>query len=419
MLALRLGVAAALIGLAFGAAFHALETRRVESAALDRASAGARHCESPAMQLIVGASASADHAALARLLDRTGFVGIRVFGADRALLYETWEDIPPVLSDAARSRQHDWPAQGQSHREQIEIAGERLILVILPLTGNDGKLIGYVESVSRLDAQALQVQRDHARNAALTSAASVLITALVTYPLTLAMLRQSTELSRRLLDSNLSLIRSLGNAVAKRDSGTDAHNYRVTLYAVALAEALGLPKKDIADLVAGAFLHDVGKIGIPDRILLKPGKLTAGEFEVMKTHVSLGLDIVGDNEWLEGAVPTIRHHHERFDGTGYPDGLCGGAIPRAARVFAVADVFDALTSGRAYKTPATLDAALSIIHTESGRHFDPAIVDAFTQIAPSLYTRAHLADDKALRLRLRNTLSRYFTADASPERAPD
>ncbi|TXT24904.1 MAG: metal-dependent phosphohydrolase [Rhodocyclaceae bacterium] len=118
----------------------------------------------------------------------------------------------------------------------------------------------------------------------------------------LAMLRHSSGLSRRLLEANLSLVRALGNAVAKRDSDTDAHNYRVTLYAIALAEALGLPATEIPDLVAGAFLHDVGKIGIPDQIVQKPGKLTREEFLIMKTHVLLGLDIVAGNAWLEGAA---------------------------------------------------------------------------------------------------------------------
>jgi HD-GYP domain-containing protein (c-di-GMP phosphodiesterase class II) len=415
MLARRLGAAAVAIGLATGGAFHAMETHRMENASLDRAAAGARHFESSAMQVVLGAGAPGAHSALSRLLDRTRFVGIRVFGADRALVYEAWEDIPPVLVDAARSEHHDWPAPGGSHRNWVEVAGERLILVVLPLTGDRGRLVGYVESVSRLDASALQAQRDRALDAALTSATSVLVTALLLYPLMLAMLRRSVGLSRRLLDSNLSLIRSLGNAVAKRDSGTDAHNYRVTLYAVALAEALGLPKKEIADLVAGAFLHDVGKIGIPDRILLNPGKLTAGEFEIMKTHVPLGMEIVADNPWLEGAASTIRHHHERFDGGGYPNGLEGESIPRAARIFAVADVFDALTSDRPYRRPMALGEAMKTIERESGRHFDPDVVVAFMVIARDKHTAACQADDATLRLMLGEVLSRYFVADSLPE----
>jgi HD-GYP domain-containing protein (c-di-GMP phosphodiesterase class II) len=115
------------------------------------------------------------------------------------------------------------------------------------------------------------------------------------------LLGQTVALSSRLLESNLSLLRSLGNAIAKRDADTDAHNYRVTCYAVSLAEALGVGKETIAELVLGAFLHDVGKIGIPDQILLKPGRLTSEEFQVMKTHAMLGIEIVAGNPWLAGA----------------------------------------------------------------------------------------------------------------------
>lgn len=242
------------------------------------------------MQMAIDAKSPEQHDALNRLLDRTRFVGIRVFNAGRALIYETWQDIPATLIDAARSRQHDWPGRSLSHQNWIEVAGGRLIQVILPLFGNDGTPVGYLEDVSRLDEQTMQAQREQVRNGALTAAGSVLTTAFLLYPLLLAMLQRSAGLSRRLLESNLFLMRSLGNAIAKRDSDTNAHNYRVTFYAVALAEAMGLPKIDIAALVSGAFLHDVGKIGIPDRILLKPGKLTDDEFEVMKTHALLGIE---------------------------------------------------------------------------------------------------------------------------------
>lgn len=322
LLARKLGAAAIIIGFVAGGVAYLLETRRTEQAALERAVDGARHFESSAMRMAI-AKAPEEHGALRLLLDRTRFVGIRVFSPDRRLIYEIWEDIPVALVNAARSRQHDWPGRGKSHQNWIKVSGERLIQVVLPLSGKDGTLAGYLEGVSRLDKQTVQAQREQIRNGALTATVSVLITALLLYPLLLAMLRRSTGLSRHLLDANLSLMHSLGNAIAKRDSDTDAHNYRVTSYAVALAEAMALPKQEISDLVVGAFLHDVGKIGIPDRILLKPGKLTVEEFEVMKTHALLGVEIVADNPWLEGAALTIRHHHERFDGTGYPDGLQG------------------------------------------------------------------------------------------------
>lgn len=148
-------------------------------------------------------------------------------------------------------------------------------------------------------------------------------------------------------------------------------------------------------MITGAFLHDVGKIGIPDSILLKAGKLTDQEFEVMKTHVLLGIEIIKDDPWLKGAAfQTIRYHHERFDGTGYPEGLRGDSIPLNARLFAVVDVFDALTSERPYKKPMALNEAMVIIECESGcQLFSLTIVAVFKRLAPMLYTQTCQADE--------------------------
>lgn len=410
MLARRLGAAAIVIGIAAGGVSYFFETRRVEQAALQRASEGVHHFESSALRMAADAKTTSEHATLDRLLDRSRFVGIRIFGSNQQVIYESWADISPAIRDAARSarHQHTWPLRGQSHQNWIDVAGERLIQVVLPLLGQNGNLEGYLEGVSRLDEQALQAQREQVRNGALTAAISVLAAAFLLYPLMLAMLQRSTGLSRRLLESNLSLMRSLGNAIAKRDSDTDAHNYRVTYYAVALAEAMRVPHKEIADLIVGAFLHDVGKIGIPDSILLKPGKLTTEEFEVMKTHALLGIEIVEDNPWLRGAALTIRHHHERFDGSGYPERLSGTSIPLNARIFAVVDVFDALTSERPYKEAMSLSEALQIIQQDSGRHFDPSVVDAFYTIGPDLYAQTALTSETKLRQRLGDALFKYF-----------
>lgn len=413
MLALRMGAAALIIGLAAGGASYLIESYRAEQSALENALDGARHFESPAMQLAISDGSPADHGDLNRLLDRARFIGIRIFGKDKRLIYESCEDVPRVLIEAAKSRQHEWPERGRSHTSWIEVSDERLIQVVLPLSSTDRELAGYLEGINRLDRKTLETQGVQIRSGALTAAISVLITAILLYPLLLAMLQRSAGLSRRLLDSNLSLMRSLGNAIAKRDSDTDAHNYRVTLYAVALAEAMELPRREIADLVAGAFLHDVGKIGIPDSILLKPGKLTDDEFRIMKTHALLGVEIVADNPWLTGAACTIRHHHERFDGTGYPDGLVGDAIPRVARIFAVVDVFDALTSERPYKRPLGLAETLAIIENDSGRHFDPAVVAIFQKIVPSLYDRMVCASEQDLRQEMREILGGYFNTQTA------
>jgi HD-GYP domain-containing protein (c-di-GMP phosphodiesterase class II) len=413
MLSRRMGAAAVAIGLAAGGVSYLVESYRAEQGALVLAIEGARHFESPAMQLAISAESSTDHGDLNRLLDRTRFIGVRIFGKDKRLIYESWEDVPGVLIEASKSKQHEWPGRGRSHTSWIEASDERLIQVVLPLFGADGELAGYLEGVNRLNRNTLETQRIQIRSGALTAAIIVLLTAIFLYPLLLAMLQRSAGLSRSLLDSNLSLMRSLGNAIAKRDSDTDAHNYRVTFYAVALAEAMELPRREIADLVAGAFLHDVGKIGIPDSILLKPGKLTDDEFRIMKTHALLGIEIVADNQWLVGALSTIRHHHERFDGKGYPDGLAGELIPRIARIFAVVDVFDALTSKRPYKKPMALAEALSIIESDSGRHFDSEVVAVFRTIATDLYATTAQAENIVLRQKMRAMLSRYFKTDAA------
>lgn len=412
MLVRKLSAAAIAIGLVAGGVAYEVEVQRVEQAALDHAAKGAQHFDSALVQIVFDAKSPEKHVVLERLLDRSRFVGIRVFGPDKAPIYETWADIPPVLIDTVRfgQHQHDWPGPGQSHRNWIDAAGERMIQIVLPISKKDGNLAGYLECIDRIDGATLQAQREQVRNGALTASMAVAVTTLLLYPLLLAMLRQSADRSRRLLDSNLSLLRSLGNAIAKRDSDTDAHNYRVTFYAVALAEALKVPKRDISDLVVGAFLHDVGKIGIPDRILLKPGKLTTDEFAIMKTHALLGIEIVADNPWLAGAALTIRHHHERFDGSGYPDGLVGDTIPRTARIFSVVDVFDALTSERPYKKAMSLAEALAIIDGDSGRQFDPEVVQTFMEISPNLYAKTVQASSTDLRQEMRALLARYFRA---------
>jgi HD-GYP domain-containing protein (c-di-GMP phosphodiesterase class II) len=162
------------------------------------------------------------------------------------------------------------------------------------------------------------------------------------------------------------MMEALGRAIAKRDSDTGAHNYRVAWIAARIAERLGLSGSAMQALIAGSFLHDVGKIGIPDAILLKPGRLDEQEMDTMRTHVAQGEEIVTGMGWLDGAQAVVAAHHEKWNGSGYPRGLAGEAIPLAARIFAVADVFDALCSKRPYKEPGACD------HGDSGaRHRQP------------------------------------------------
>jgi putative nucleotidyltransferase with HDIG domain len=193
----------------------------------------------------------------------------------------------------------------------------------------------------------------------------------------------------------------LGDAIAKRDNETNAHNYRVTLYAIKFAEVLGVSKKEIQALIKGAFLHDVGKIGIPDGILLKPGKLTRDEFETMKQHVLHGLAIISRSKWLEEAKNVIEFHHEHYDGKGYLKGLRAEEIPLNARIFMICDVFDAFTSKRPYKEAFPLEESMHMIQERAGTHFDPKLVEVFLSFIADFYLKiANLEDLEALELHL-------------------
>ena len=161
-------------------------------------------------------------------------------------------------------------------------------------------------------------------------------------------------------------------------------------------------------LIKGAFVHDVGKIGIPDHILLKPGKLTEEEFEIMKTHVLHGEDIIKEAEWLEDGHDVVAFHHEKYDGRGYMKGLSGKDIPLNARIFAISDVFDALTSERPYKKPFSYEKAIKILIDGKGTHFDPKLIEEFLKISKDLYDHiANSRDDKTQEI-LYELLNTYF-----------
>jgi HD-GYP domain-containing protein (c-di-GMP phosphodiesterase class II) len=238
----------------------------------------------------------------------------------------------------------------------------------------------------------------------------VLATTALLYPVIVRLMHRLSDFSSDLLAANLETLSLLGSAIALRDSDTDVHNYRVTLYAVRLAEALPLGVQDIQALIKGAFLHDVGKIGIRDDILLKPGPLSEEEFRIMKTHVVHGLDIVGRSAWLADAAAVVGGHHEKFDGSGYPRGTRDHAIPVAARIFAIVDVFDALTSRRPYKEPMSFEAAVEILEKGRGSHFDPELLDSFNSIARTLYERYAGCEDEGLHEELAGLARQYYSA---------
>ena len=185
----------------------------------------------------------------------------------------------------------------------------------------------------------------------------------------------------QLKNATLETIYTLAKAVEYKDHETGGHIRRMSQYAVILARKIGLSETHIEKILYASPMHDIGKIGIPDSILLKPGKLTYDEWEIMRTHTRIGAEILSgsDSEVVQLGQRIAKTHHERWDGKGYPDGLSGEEIPIEGRIAAMADVFDALTSDRIYKKRISLPTALDIMRSERGKHFDPRMVDAFRQ----------------------------------------
>jgi len=182
-------------------------------------------------------------------------------------------------------------------------------------------------------------------------------------------------------NTRLQVVRRLGRAAEYRDEETGLHIIRMSKMAVVIAQEAGMDDEQCDLLLNAAPMHDIGKIGIPDHILLKPGKFEAEEWEIMKTHAQIGADILAgdDSELMCMAHDIALSHHEKWNGKGYPNGLAGEAIPLVGRVTALADVFDALTSRRPYKEPWTVERSLELIKFESGQHFDPRLVNIFVE----------------------------------------
>jgi ribonuclease P protein subunit RPR2 len=200
--------------------------------------------------------------------------------------------------------------------------------------------------------------------------------------------KQEKARRHELQQSYITTIRALSNAVEARDRYTGKHAERVAEYGKVIAAAVpGLDLARSPEIEFGFLLHDVGKIAVPDAILYKEGRLTPQERLVMEQHPVSGAEIVAGIGFLGEAVSVIRHHHERFDGSGYPDRLAAEAIPLVARVFAVADVLDALTTDRPYRQASPMPIARQMILHESGRHFDPAVVAIYSGIPDATFER--------------------------------
>jgi putative nucleotidyltransferase with HDIG domain len=180
-------------------------------------------------------------------------------------------------------------------------------------------------------------------------------------------------------------LEALGDALDLKDAETENHSRRVTAFTIAIAKKLPLPMDEIRIIARGAFLHDIGKIAVPDNILFKPGKLTREEFDIMREHAWYGYKLLRNIPVLSEAAEIVYSHQEKFDGSGYPRGLKGDQIPLGARIFSIADTFDAITTDRPYRPRQTDEAARKEISAWSGRQFDPRIVEVFLSMPDHIW----------------------------------
>ena len=205
-----------------------------------------------------------------------------------------------------------------------------------------------------------------------------------------------SESNEKLEKAYLDMVQTLRYTVEAKDTYTRGHSDRVSEYSVLIGEKLGLPEDQIKTLRIGGLFHDIGKIGIPDSILLKPDKLSDDEYSQIKNHPSIGAHILGSAEIFKDIIPIVKHHHERYDGNGYPSRLKGEEIPYIARIAAVADTFDAMTSRRSYRGPIDIEHVKEEIKRCEGTQFDPQIAEVFLDILNNDYDKIKDIQEKYL-----------------------
>lgn len=411
----RLSAAWIVMSLLFGGIAYVVELEKIDGYVVALATAEAERFNAIDIPLAAAPETAASASLLekARALARERFVVVEIRDREHRPLVQASNPRYAALERELATQGHHFPDDDRLHYWRTTLLDSTLIQIRVPLHAAQDGINGYFNGVFVVDPATLAQLRSDLVHALAITLFAVLLTTMALYPVILSLNRKVLEFSREVVKGNLEMASVLGAAIAKRDSETNAHNYRVTLYSIALGEAEGIDMASMRALILGAFLHDVGKIGISDNILLKPDRLTEAEFAIMRTHVALGVEILHDSEWLQAALEVVGNHHEKFDGSGYPHGLAGDAIPRNARIFAIVDVFDALASARPYKMAMSCEAALVMLREGSGSHFDPRLLARFCTLAPELHRRYADAAETHLSHWLREKGLHYFFAAAA------
>jgi putative nucleotidyltransferase with HDIG domain len=301
-----------------------------------------------------------------------------------------------VLLVVAVTGAHWWTPQGQDYLHAIHISLRKLYLVPLVLAAiwfnlRAALLTAGVITLLYVPHVLLQWGGQRAEN---INQVGEVVTIWVTAAIAGVFVDAEKGALKRLAGAYEGVVKALVAALDMREHDTELHSLRVRAYTLRIADELGVEPDRRRGYALAALLHDIGKIGVPDAILLKRGKLTESEWVCIREHPAMGRRILEPVRFLREAQEFVYAHHEKYDGTGYPRGLCGEDIPRGARIFAVADVFDALTSARPYKKAMTYDEARREIEAGRASHFDPEVVDAFLRVPPDDWDAIRITIEK-------------------------
>jgi len=408
----RLILVWAALSLLIGAAVYFIEIRKIDSYVGRMAAEESRGFVKVMKDYLTGPQAGQREQLIQeslRHIQKQHFISVELYDGNKQKIVEMSHPEREAIEEKIKKHGLSPFMDKEVHYEKFYgRAGQIYVLILTPLKTESNEIIGYLNGVYKVTPDIMSEIRSRIAFSLLQVVFIIFLTTAVIYPIVLMLNKGLIRLTADLSHANIGMLKVLGSAIAKKDSDTNLHNYRVTIYAVRLAELTGIKKEDMQALIKGSFLHDVGKIAISDNILLKPGKLTDEEFTNMKTHVRHGIDIIDQYEWLKDAAEVVLHHHEKFDGTGYGAGLKNTGIPLNARIFAIADVFDALTSERPYKKEFSLTASMDIMHAGNGSHFDPNLLAAFDTIAGQLHAEVCRSDGKTLEIALDEIVGRYF-----------
>jgi HD-GYP domain-containing protein (c-di-GMP phosphodiesterase class II) len=338
------------------------------------------------------------------IMKQIGLVVIEIYDNKKEKFFtvttssKKFEDKLNLISKHYNLFTHKFPISKKMKYSFVKISDKQHFLQIFYPIYKADKLLGYIEGISYVEPIVI----NRFKRGIFTTITIVILTiaifSLLIFPLIYFAYKKLNAHKLELLSSNIMTINTLGNTIALRDSDTNEHNYRVTLYSIKFAQSIDLEPESIKMLIKGAFLHDVGKIGISDNILLKNGSLNKEE----------GVELISKDSWLEDAKDVILYHHEKYDGSGYPNNVQGENIPIIARIFTIVDVFDALTSKRPYKEPYDYEKSINILKEGNNKHFDGELLTLFIKISGELYRYTRLKQKEELKKELDDLIKKYF-----------